>query len=456
MSNSNLTAEQYLQQLQFHAMLEVGIFPEIEAEKLRTSLQAALNQLPPEQLRQQVLAEIEDFERDRQRERDRLMSDPQLRVLFDQVYPGSRVLTEEELAATALRLSATPEQFEAFWRIAMPTPYEHPLFHRALVVVKPLIEKAVARLNLSPSSLPLIGTLPTGEFHARVMPVPDSAQSLVLFNNGWFAFLLRAIPILFRYINSLQPAIQSLTRSEIERLAPGEAVLLKALSPKDQVKAIVAADLYKLMAAYLTTLNPSKTPYAFNQLPDPFKMMVTAHWLQPIQFFVMAHEYGHLINGDLDPAKAILAKIGDEIFAYQETSWDDEFRADETGMRIVLKAWESSHARHVPGAAIDIFFILVELLEQARARLTFGNADGGDNSYPPAGERRERARIWMLANVEPKTATYLANLYWAFDDLYRTLSSSIQVSFIALHAQGVRPMEPWTRSIFHLYPDRGM
>lgn len=454
MSNSNDTAACFLEELQHRAMVGIGVFPEIQESLWFEQTRRTLGKVDPTEFSRRVRADFDEFERHRQREHERLLADPQLRSQFEKHAPNFRLLTAEELAATAMKLSLPRDQVEAFLRLALPTRYEHPLFYRALLVVKPLVEKAIAALGLNIELAPLVGTLPTGEVHACLMLVPESDRCLVLFNNGWFGYLLRAVPILFRYMSSEQAQMQAHARERVEKLEPNQRAIMGLLPAKEQVKGIAKIDLLQLIYTYLLTGDPSKASYSFNQLAPQHQIAVTSQWLTPIQVFVMGHEYGHLIHRHLDPSSAVTAHLGDEPYTLQRTTWDREFEADATGLQIVSKVLETSPFRHSTGAAVDLFFLIVDLLEKARSVLSSGSASNLlHHDYPPMRQRQERARKQIQASVEPNVASYLEQVYRAFDHMHSSIWGEYEPMFIHSFQSGDRPAELWKRALFHFYSD---
>ncbi len=92
--------------------------------------------------------------------------------------------------------------------------------------------------------------------------------------------------------------------------------------------------------------------------------------------FTAAHEFGHLINGDIKSSNTKKAIIGGWEFDVCNTNWNEEFQADNLAIRILFLSEES---KEYVISGILIFFLAAQLLENLM--------DADFKSHPPSMTR---------------------------------------------------------------------
>ncbi|MGD0706691.1 MAG: hypothetical protein ABSA02_43290 [Trebonia sp.] len=142
-----------------------------------------------------------------------------------------------------------------------------------------------------------------------------------------------------------------------------------------------------------------------------------------MEFFVVAHEYGHLMAGHLDESTARAEMLGDlEVEAFSH-SWQRELVADLLGIRlsipIVMQDFRLDPSPSFMG--ITLYFSLVDFIDRAVSVLETGRVYARKlGSHPPASLRN--------ANIRD----HLPSIFAAHDPLIfeSALKGSAQISAI--------------------------
>ncbi|GIH89957.1 hypothetical protein ACFFMN_11845 [Planobispora siamensis] len=204
---------------------------------------------------------------------------------------------------------------------------------------------------------PAVGTLGTGRVSATTRRAP-SGEPVVLLDNGIFAFA-----------RMLAQLGVTAVHEHRETGRPGRATM-------ELVSDLVAAQV---------VMGTCDGTYA-RLIPPP--LAAAARVVQDsVVTFVVAHEYAHLLNGDLD-AHPPAGPPGDGLR-------EREFAADGKALRITLSAAETPGADDAPVLGPVLFLAGLDLLDRARAAYE----DHADRSAgDPCPDPRERMTE-MLATV---------------------------------------------------------
>ncbi|RXH58321.1 hypothetical protein GRAN_1631 [Granulicella sibirica] len=161
--------------------------------------------------------------------------------------------------------------------------------------------------------------------------------------------------------------------------------------------------------------------------------------------FVVAHEYGHIIRGDLKAQQS------------QQAPWLAELGADIVGWRLtnaVLNMEGTSPETRLGGAAL--FFMGLALLEMTRHELAtgepwnLGNLEAAalsgpkpSDSHPTALTRRARLTHEFESHFPPDQARAAEFIVGLFIDLTNQFWIRLGPNFLVLHQKGQRPKPVW-------------
>lgn len=250
------------------------------------------------------------------------------------------------------------------WRLDDPTQwsrYENPGHRWGIAKICSRIETVYERHNWQLPELPVVGTLTTGQVSAATQKT-SSGSPIILIDNGFFRFA-------------------------------GIMGQLTLFAPYDfQVKQYFSEATLQLVADVVAThvcLNTCLYTYP-RQTPPQYEGLVTGY-VEGICTFVLAHEYAHILAGDLDahplntgPARGLRSK---------------EFEADKLGFITAIEAANGTEqpAAHVFGAFI--YLCGLDLLARAEAayhgREVVTETDPSPDDYPTPQERVLNLLQWL-------------------------------------------------------------
>jgi hypothetical protein len=247
-------------------------------------------------------------------------------------------------------------------------------------------------LDLGPKR-PVVGYLRTGQLNAVSMRVPGpDGGYLVLFEDE-----------MVRFANELGRVVAwALPRADD---SPAGRVSLRL--SRDAVEQRITAD--PATAAWFTDLvvtyavTGSLAGAGGQNLP-PGYLNVGGMLSDALEYFVLGHEYAHIILGHLDTAasrQGVLPVAEAEAIAY---SWNQELDADWLGMVLSINAGiEHSDMDVLFGfAGVSLFFDAIELMDRAVALLETGDENARQlGSHPPAALRRRRLYDFLPQMVGP-------------------------------------------------------
>ena len=123
------------------------------------------------------------------------------------------------------------------------------------------------------------------------------------------------------------------------------------------------------------------------------QMDVTAALLHFAELFVLAHEFGHIMEGHLSRAKKLKVMLKKEEISVFRPEWNQEHEADVYGLGLILEKVQnrknSSLVRASACAGPDLLLTIFDLIEK------IGKIN--PTSHPPANLRRLNLRKFALA-----------------------------------------------------------
>lgn len=185
--------------------------------------------------------------------------------------------------------------------------------------------------------------------------------------------------------------------------------------------------------------------------------------LKNAELFIVGHEYGHVLNGDISSDKTSKQIICGIEFEKMNLSWEEEFNADIMGTYLTLTSQMMDFEENREDIAniyigIDFFFSSLNILEEALSLLTYGTEkEWNSKSHPSSFSRRahlrdnlfqlllqmteqtEKERKFMEKNVESAIVLY-DSVQYIIDSLWE---KSKEV-YLEYHKKGLKPALIWT------------
>ena len=216
------------------------------------------------------------------------------------------------------------------------------------------IDASLRRLGVDLAGQLVLGTLSLPQVDGGTItlgPGADgSARYLLTFDRGLFDVIDRMAKIAARAMQLTEAAVRTAALEETRE------VLLDAIGR-----------CISLFAAFLVLGRADAAP---RLEPDRRYLLVEAGLTSAAELFVVAHEYGHIIEGDVG--------VHDLASAHER-----EYRADLWGLAVVLAGDTPFPTSFV---AIDMYLGLLSVLQRARPDRYL------DQYHPVAADRRDRLR----------------------------------------------------------------
>lgn len=333
--------------------------------------------------------------------------------------------------------------------IELPTRFENPYFYALLQSDLRAIDghardemKIVGgRGRVQFDSLPLFGTLPTGELDAFTAKVPESSEFVVVVNESLFVLLNLASKVV----------AQAMPESMLE----GGGIALP-FSSKEVVERIagsapeVRLRFVDVLDATVRRGNPSAA--AVYAIPEPWAH-TAAELRQAAELFAVAHEYAHILLGHLElPCrKAALGTSGADGDVVDidlvVRSWQQEYDADCLGALIgnstAVRRFGLDGGRS--WGAIEMYFAIVEVVHRAVSTLDHGQETViVQSTHPPPALRRRMIREHIgLAFSAPEAISYVNGLGEALVWIVETIWLAIKDVILAAHRRGERSASCW-------------
>jgi len=285
-----------------------------------------------------------------------------------------------------------------------------------------------------------LSTLQTGELNARTFKAPyaqdSQPQYWILFDPVFFDFF-------YQLSNAFASAIDMDGLDEFgNRYAMGDqtAGVDKAIHWGD---AAPVEMVFKMLRAFVAFgfAPPDIVPY------DERIFALAETLRNQVALFVLAHEYAHIIRGDMDKHASHLAP------------WQAEINADIFGFRMsnAVLTMEGAPAK-VRKVGINLFFCGLMLVELTRRALDIGEkqrvadllprqAPSATDSHPAALSRLCFLDDEFSQHFPPdqvRGSAFLTNL---FMEITTQFWLRIEPEFLDLHSQGVRAKSVWNGSI---------
>jgi hypothetical protein len=211
----------------------------------------------------------------------------------------------------------------------VPTRYEDPNSLAILQYSMVSVETA-AGIAVGPSSRPRFGTLPAGTLNARTIAVPDSSSRLTVVNSALFSFCYEYLKL------GLRTIVFRVTGNAIE-MSYGDKVFDGG--PRHDPELIIR--LSKLLEDTVNhrQINSQAVPADYE---DPLLIRM----IDAIEFFLVAHEYGHIVLGHLSAQTHSVHTYGvSQPLNVLRRTWGQEAAADAYAFALLNKYLSSDAAK---------------------------------------------------------------------------------------------------------------
>ncbi|SOE07429.1 hypothetical protein [Streptomyces sp. Ag109_G2-15] len=165
-----------------------------------------------------------------------------------------------------------------------------------------------------------------------------------------------------------------------------------------------------------------------------------------LEYFVVGHEYAHIISGHLDSAvrrRGVLPVEEAEVLAY---SWRQEFDADLLGMVLSLNAGVEHDNRDlwVGFLGISLFFDALDVMDRAVALLQTGDEHARQlGSHPPSDLRKQCLRAFLPRMADADRVRMALELADIQGQIIRELWARTRPALLDLHRRGVPTAQTW-------------
>jgi len=238
------------------------------------------------------------------------------------------------------------------------------------------------------SRRPLIGHLRTGQLNAVSMRVPGrSGAYLVLFEDQMSSFA-----------SELSQAVAwAIPHGPTDANGNMEFKMsVRDVTERIEADPEVADRFADVVVTYAVT--GSLYQVRRGHMMPPGYLNLAAMLNTSLEYFILGHEYAHILLGHLDTTaarKGVLPVTEAEVLAY---SWKQELDADWLGMVLSVNA----HVEHGVGdidigfSGIGLFFDALDVMDRAVALLKTGDENARQlGSHPPCDMRKQRLRDFL-------------------------------------------------------------
>ncbi len=259
----------------------------------------------------------------------------------------------------------------------VPTSYQEKFFFSILQKFSDEIALIAKEYNLKVLEKIVIGTLPTGEVNALALLVPSGGQ-IVALNFGLFLF----IHLLAKAISEFFP--EKAGKDGAVSVSTDEADITQSIRTNREGH----LRFVEVLVAYVISGDPSRAPQYFQK--GMAHSMLSSAMRSMAEFFVVAHEYSHLILGHVSNKNVVTKKLLDELEVTEiRRNWEEELTADNLALQLtLLHGKKDGLDLALSYLGVDFFFTCIEVVEKA-------SGTGASETHPPSDLRRECLRMWL-------------------------------------------------------------
>ena len=314
-----------------------------------------------------------------------------------------------------------------------PTEFESPGWHLVVAGLCERIETGAKSLKIEVGGRPLFATLPSGRMNAFAYRPGRSV--LTLFNVGLFG-MLNALSKLLSLAFPLEPTVQGKVKFDV-----GDKHFSAQLLSKPGIR----HRFVELFRAYIVDGDMSFAPrYVLGKERLRLQQII----LKSAELFVVGHEYGHVINGDLTRARSRASALAGRQVSELHFGWSREYKADLRGLELMIQAMRNDGV-FIPVSVIGagLFFAASHMLERIAEGLRSGTFEFGRpntrSSHPPPIARELHLSDSLKASL-PRDQAQECSLWLEIPSHILTMLLHLTMGeWQAMHNARVRPARLW-------------
>jgi hypothetical protein len=330
----------------------------------------------------------------------------------------------------------------------LSSTFENPFIYKSLVKQTKKIENVISEFEME-LPLPLIfGTLQTPEVNACVWLSSRKDCCIIGLNAGVIGYLHKISKLVYRLVGFEDKGSDyafSYDKKKIDLLL--------------QKNSKFSNHIIEILDAIIMRGNVYDAP----RLETDFvRDTMATRMFKNAELFIVGHEYGHVLNGDISAKKAIKKIINNIEYEEQQLSWEEEFNADLMGAYLTLSCQMMDFEENREDIAniyigIDFFFGALDILDKALSLLTYGNEkEWHSQSHPSSYSRRaslrenlfellfqmtsktEKERQFMEKNVASAKVLY-ESIQYILDGLWEKTKGT----YLDYYNKGLKPSPIW-------------
>ena len=315
---------------------------------------------------------------------------------------------------------------------AKPTPFEEVWTYKVMMDLAAQLKEVAPTVLPAVKTIPLFGTLRSGELNAMAIKVPESSEHIIVFQDGLFGFA----NLLTKAIAASLP--DTTLRSGDVKFSWKPRQIKKGWATNDEP----LRRLDEFLSAYIIGGHPHAAQQYFL---DHRHTVLGQILLEGFELFIFGHEFGHVFAGHLDSALDAPDHLGAKPVERLSPSWKMEFEADYVGFALAMSAMGRKKFDPATSyAGIDLFFSSLELVHRATSMLSFGEIRERPRSatHPPPQLRRKM--LWRhLDQIGKGRARQARRLASGAERILDMMWSRLTPTFEDRHKRGVRPAPEW-------------
>jgi hypothetical protein len=323
-------------------------------------------------------------------------------------------------------------------RRRVATKYEDPGLQDLIHAAADVFEAVAAADGDAIPFRPVFGTLPSGKVNAQAILVPEAAEFIIAFDAGLFTFAHVCSKIV----------VEALPRDKGDGIRGGVDEVgfsfdLDEIEARLVTKGPELRDrFFDLAAAYVTTGDIREA--------EPFGVESSSHTMvaalrEACEYFILGHEYGHILAGHLCADSVALRALPDHEASEALMAMEQEHEADEQGFVLAFNSLVGEGCPPpVALAGPELFFGCTEQLRRICSVLATGSEEERQlraYTHPPPHLRRRRIHDFIRANVSAKPGVL------AFPGAIRFVLEWIWMAskdfWVHMHKKGKRPAAIW-------------
>jgi hypothetical protein len=336
--------------------------------------------------------------------------------------------------------AADIEKFKKEWeaikkenQLKKPTKFENAEWHSLLRGIIKEFEEVFKILSYKVPEYYLFGTLPTNRVNGMAMAIQNNPYKLIILETGLFGFanlMCKVIATSFIF-QKTEDGMQTFSTD------------ISECKNRIDTNPIIIERFYDVISAYVVLGNPH---YAQQYFVGETYDYLSSLLRNGFEYFVFAHEFGHLIAGHLDYTDETHHDIARNEINTIATNWQQEFEADFIGTNILVNVMaRKGYDISLSYWGIEVFFGCIDVVEKTLSILKTGsiNPEAFSETHPPTLIRRARIREIVSKSFDTEVSKSIISLSEIVEEIINHLWKKVEPAIIGLRNEGVQPSNHW-------------